>query len=1287
LLKPALEALALSRGSHRDASLQTAFDALSSYHIRNKRQDLIETSIAFTATSSLRLCSACNKSQCLSSAALIKVVHSIHKNWHIPERFQDDSGPGYCEQCLRYPPRCKCGKPRSAAWKLTCDVCWKQKKSATKKDQSVNNAGHEHRVNVAASSTAPSTSTTPSPQSLNQQAFLTLPTAPPYPPPYYQHSHPQSIGHHQQHPYRGWIAAPHQQVHQFQSPHGTGPHGTTRAANIDDDSLSDYSYASQSNYMFVAPHFDWQWFDSSSGQVHVHEAVQEQSQEQSNWGIFSGSTLDLMRDQHTYYVDSAASMHCTDNLLHLINVRTLKTPIRIKGISKDGWVFFTHVGDLPWLPVGMQQCFYSKDLGARLVSLNYMCLSKRTLYYNVPEHHSLVILVDGQHFVTCRQSSNNLLPLPRKGRGVLYNLPCIQPMGLSAVTHDTSPQSLISSPLSIRTLTKEQLHRCDMVEALLDAYCRPSDECLANSIKFGALGNLGTDLSPSDVHLNRLLRGPDIYRAQGRIRDPPAVASTTQPAPSPCWVLVIDQHQLKFPDIFGNTFKIYIVDEFTDAFWIVASKSGTAKNLQDAVMKFIHNICNANGHRVRTLHADADSVFSGLSSHFGSLAIRVQLAPPGHHAKRIERYTQTFHERKRMLEASLAFRLPESLGLEIFLDLHVASSMRALVNTVSYPNTPDEIILRERTNHRLSLVPFQAVVMVRMGESKRQAIASSMMINIQRVPMTELAVCLGRADISNRASYYVYVHSTRKVLIRRNLTRLGPIIPDFCIPNPNYNRIYRSPHNIPSVSFPPGPLQNTPMQHISPSMSTAVTLPTLPALDEGRLSNLDKLQPTHPEVDYNSHLIPSRSDVSELSPASEQNFLAPTSVTPPVISLVPDTTLPLIPLVPVSVIIPTPPVVAIESQIDDTLHTDVPQPTLSPHTQAIVSQPQTQRVSTRINKGQNKHLSFDNNYVPSQRARKAALIAQRARERNVFSEATWADILNPEGPYVVPPASLRAFAAAQPHPHSNIPRHRTPIHVSLRAGSRRSPPNSCAPMKPAFTLQMFRHIIFLALLQQSIGDLSGIHTPVMDNTDWNAFTASHLMATDLPASPSLKFLPKDNKEMTYRQGVRSMPPEELRIAVAAEMTKLFDTHKAIRPIESSDIRPGAVRIYSSMLVKTKYFADGSYDRISARLAAGGNTQPDGSYGETYAPTADESSGLCAFASFAAHAVQHNYADSLQYSNFVVKGAFLWVPRDNSTQIIMRLPSYIDHPFAGRDVEVLKSIYGLKDSNANFDVDF
>ena len=96
-----------------------------------------------------------------------------------------------------------------------------------------------------------------------------------------------------------------------------------------------------------------------------------------------------------------------------------------------------------------------------------------------------------------------------------------------------------------------------------------------------------------------------------------------------------------------------------------------------------------------------------------------------------------------MLESSLLFKVPEELGLSVFTDMHVAASIRSLVNTVSQPNTPDEIIFRERNQlSNIDVCKFHQVVAIRMGEKKRSAIASSLMINIQRVPVTEIALCL-----------------------------------------------------------------------------------------------------------------------------------------------------------------------------------------------------------------------------------------------------------------------------------------------------------------------------------------------------------------------------------------------------------------------------------------------------------------------------------------------------------------------------------------------------------------
>jgi hypothetical protein len=44
-----------------------------------------------------------------------------------------------------------------------------------------------------------------------------------------------------------------------------------------------------------------------------------------------------------------------------------------------------------------------------------------------------------------------------------------------------------------------------------------------------------------------------------------------------------------------------------------------------------------------------------------------------------------------------------------------------------------------------------------------------------------------------------------------------------------------------------------------------------------------------------------------------------------------------------------------------------------------------------------------------------------------------------------------------------------------------------------------------------------------------------------------------------------------------------------------------VIVYCKMFLKAKFHANGTFDRIAARLVGGGHTQPDSSYGETFAP--------------------------------------------------------------------------------------
>jgi hypothetical protein len=88
-----------------------------------------------------------------------------------------------------------------------------------------------------------------------------------------------------------------------------------------------------------------------------------------------------------------------------------------------------------------------------------------------------------------------------------------------------------------------------------------------------------------------------------------------------------------------------------------------------------------------------------------------------------------------------------------------------------------------------------------------------------------------------------------------------------------------------------------------------MTLPNSASLDEGRLSNIDNVQPTHPAVDYDSSLVsslvPSLPDVSIVPPGLKEPVLSPSPVVPPLL-IGSSTNIPMIPLVTAPLIVPTP---------------------------------------------------------------------------------------------------------------------------------------------------------------------------------------------------------------------------------------------------------------------------------------------------------------------------------------------------------------------------------------------
>jgi hypothetical protein len=181
---------------------------------------------------------------------------------------------------------------------------------------------------------------------------------------------------------------------------------------------------------------------------------------------------------------------------------------------------------------------------------------------------------------------------------------------------------------------------------------------------------------------------------------------------------------------------------------------------------------------------------------------------------------------------------------------------------------------------------------------------------------------------------------------------------------------------------------------------------------------------------------------------------------------------------------------------------------------------------------------------------------------------------------------------------------------------------------------------------------------------------------------------REQHEVNFNHAVKHpelFPPHLLQASTDKELHKMFQKMEVMELITDYDkqVDKDAIFIASMMLSKIKYHANGKMDCVSSRLALNGAMQKEGTFGETFAPTADESSMLCCMSAFQAHAIQHGYINELEYETFDVCGAFLHCPLVSARMIITKIPSNINHPYAGRMAIVRKSCYGLRQSNKTF----
>ena len=161
----------------------------------------------------------------------------------------------------------------------------------------------------------------------------------------------------------------------------------------------------------------------------------------------------------------------------------------------------------------------------------------------------------------------------------------------------------------------------------------------------------------------------------------------------------------------------------------------------------------------------------------------------------------------------------------------------------------------------------------------------------------------------------------------------------------------------------------------------------------------------------------------------------------------------------------------------------------------------------------------------------------------------------------------------------------------------------------------------------------------------------------------------------------------LTAAVAKEITKVTAIYDTLRPISSANpMEENAIRLSSLMFIKFK-----RDQRVTARLAGCGCDQPVDSYDNISASTSDHQTFALTVAAYYADAVHNNTLSSLTHSDFDVPGAFLncRLPRSatGGRQVVIKMPHNLPHPLAGKWMEVVGALYGIKQSNHIFELDF
>jgi len=522
--------------------------------------------------------------------------------------------------------------------------------------------------------------------------------------------------------------------------------------------------------------------------------------------------------------DNACSFHITNDITLFSRLYPLPFPIPIGGVG--GSSIATHAGYLNCLPSlnYINFALYCPSAPQTLLSLGHLhgCGGS----FNTTADPNLLFVYANATILldTAALLSNNLYStsLPRLLAGLnhphLHTVPTSPPpLGLFPSTFKrfiTSHPPVVqqsSLPPPARPLvaclshiSNAQYSRALLAHELHCAQAHPPDTKLCHELATGK--HPYSSLVPADIILMRRLLGPCPHCLEGRSYKPSASRppSLTPPTTHPGQTISFDPQKLPCPVLGGFTHKVLMVDEHTGHISQPGLPSKSNASLFNGMRLSLMKTFNSNGHKVDTVHGDAERVNVSLTPHFGSIGTQLKVSLPGHHAHRAERSTQTVHTRARSVAASLPYHLPPELTL--LLHQSVGETLNNSICKASAPLTPNEAVSGFKPLR--APIPFGRSALVLQPIDKRLSIAKTSGSPVTLIPVTELGVSMGLQPGTDRTQWLL----SNGIVVPR--TAIGPLLPTSFIP---FNWRHK-----PTIPF-------LPMTTITPSSNTMITDPNFPA--------------------------------------------------------------------------------------------------------------------------------------------------------------------------------------------------------------------------------------------------------------------------------------------------------------------------------------------------------------------------------------------------------------------------------------------------------------------------